>query len=147
MATYCSTGFRRKILGPNSFESIFNGGQIKIYSGPQPANADAAVTGELLGTITAPGGLRFVRSDHYVTNDPAQQWMLQGSANGEAGWGRLVAPDPDAGGADLLLPRIDFAIGLDGDEPGDFQMLLPTLSLSPTTSIAMSAWWFMLPPF
>lgn len=145
MATLCSTGFRRLILGPASFESIFNGGHINVYSGAQPDAADAAATGTLLAQIDASGGLQFARNDNYAMNDPAQTWTLAGSTTGTAGWGRLVAPGPDTG-ASTVLPRIDFAIGLDGGDPGDFQMLLPTLAITPSSSIVVSSWWFLLPP-
>ena len=145
MATLCSTGFRRLILGPASFESIFNGGQIRIYSGVQPDTADAPIAGSLLGTVTASGGLNFVRTDHYVTNAPAQSWVLNGSATGTAGWGRLVAAGADDGSGSASLPRIDFAIGLDG-EIGDYQMLLPNIAISPSASIVVASWWFLLPP-
>lgn len=145
MAVVCSTGFRRMLLGPASFESIFNGGQIRVYSDLQPVNADAPATGVLLGTVTASGGLKFVRTDHYAANDPMQSWVLNGSGSGIAGWGRLVAAGADDGSS-TTLPRIDFAIGLDDGSPGDFQMRLPSIAISPSTSIVVASWWFLLPP-
>lgn len=145
MATLCSTGFRRLILGPASFESIFNGGTIEIYAGAQPASADA-FAGVVLAEITAPGGLRFQRNDHYAFNEAGQPWTLNGVANGTAGWGRLLPASPDDGSVSTVLPRIDFAIGPDDDSPGDFQMRLPTVSIAPGTTITVASWWFLLPP-
>lgn len=143
MATLCSTELRRLILGPASFEAIFNGGLIQVRSGAQPNSADDAPTGTVLATISAAGGLRFQRSGHYVTNDVAQNWLLDGSATGTAGWARLMAM-PD--GTGTAVPCIDFAIGPDNDEPGDFQMRLPTIEITPSTSIVVASWWFVLPP-
>lgn len=139
MATLCSTRFRSLILGPSSFESIFNGGKIALYSGPQPAAADLPATGLLLAEINAPGGLQFARTDHYASNKPTQVWTLGGLNTGAAGWARLRRAVDDGS-------CIDFAVGLDDGSPGDFQMRLPTLSITPGTSIVVSSWWFLLPP-
>lgn len=156
MAVNCSTAFRTRLLGPSSFESIFNYGSIAVYSGAQPEHADLPPTGTLLGRITVGGGawspgsntngLRFHRSGIYAGNDVAQDWRLGGSANGTAGWFRLVANAADPGEASALHPRVDGAIGsLEGT--GDFQMRLPTLSITPSTAITIPTWWFLLPPF
>lgn len=48
-----STGVRHALLQSGGFTGIFNRGSINIYTGTQPVNADAAVTGTLLGTVTA----------------------------------------------------------------------------------------------
>lgn len=48
-----STGLRNHLAGGGSFKKAFQHGRIEIYTGSQPANADAAVTGTLLCTITA----------------------------------------------------------------------------------------------
>lgn len=144
MATLCSTEFRRRLLGPSSFESIFDGGIIQVYSGAQPSSADAPMTGTHLASIDCtPGGLKFQRSLHYATNDVAYPWVLTGVATGTAGWARLF-PVVDSGS--LAIACIDFAVGLDDDSPGDFQMRLPTLSITPSTTIAIASWWFLLPP-
>lgn len=139
MATLCSTRFRSLILGPSSFESIFNGGKIQVFSGLQPESADAEPTGLLLGEITASGGLQFARADHYATNKPTQRWVLGGLNTGIAGWARLQRAVQDNA-------RIDFAIGPDDGSMGDYQMRLPVTTLTPATSIVVSAWWFLLPP-
>lgn len=38
----------------NAFADLYDGGELKIYSGSQPATADTAPTGTLLVTITLP---------------------------------------------------------------------------------------------
>jgi len=52
MALKTSTGLRTKMLDTNSLKTLFALGFIKIYSGAVPANADAAITGTLLCTIS-----------------------------------------------------------------------------------------------
>lgn len=139
MATLCSTKFRALILGPASFESIFDGGKIQVFSGAQPANADQPASGVLLAEIAAPGGLKFSRAGHYATNKLDQGWRMQGLASGVAGWARLQRAVDDGS-------YIDFAIGPDDDSPGDYQMRLPGLAITSATTINVSSWWFLLPP-
>lgn len=156
MAVNSSTGFRAALLGPQAFDSIFRNGAIEIWTGAQPPDADSPALGQLLGRITLNGGpwqaggssngLRFVRNGQYVYKDPGQIWVLRGISVGRAGWFRLIGNAPDAGGVSLTSPRIDGAIGLDDDSPGDFQMRLPTLAITPDTSIEFGDWWYALPP-
>lgn len=56
MTVRLSTGARNGMAGRMGFAAMFNKGYINVYSGAQPANADAAATGTLLGTITASSG-------------------------------------------------------------------------------------------
>lgn len=56
MALRYSTAARNFQAGVGSFKDCFHNGRIEIYSGSQPATADAAVTGTLLCTITAASG-------------------------------------------------------------------------------------------
>ena len=56
MALRYSTGFRNHLAAGGSFKSAFQGGRIEIYTGTQPATADAAVTGTLLCTVTNNNG-------------------------------------------------------------------------------------------
>jgi hypothetical protein len=58
MTLRLSTAARDYINGAGSVKSAFQNGQIQIYSGSQPASADAAPTGTLLATITANSGAR-----------------------------------------------------------------------------------------
>lgn len=54
MTIKTSTGLRNKMLDTGSFKATFATAKIMIYSGAVPADADAAVTGALLATITGP---------------------------------------------------------------------------------------------
>lgn len=56
MTLKLSTGLVNALAQNRGFAGIFNRGSINIYSGAQPVNADAAVTGTLLGTVTASSG-------------------------------------------------------------------------------------------
>ncbi|HRN29253.1 MAG TPA: hypothetical protein PKZ27_02790 [Rhodocyclaceae bacterium] len=154
MTVNCSTGFRARILGSSSFESIFNGGCIEVYSGAQPMHADMEPSGALVGRITREGlawsngnptnGLLFSRDGHHVTNAPTQAWVLKGQSTGTAGWARLRAVS-DSGAMSSTTPRIDMALGpLEG--VGDYQVRLPTLALTASTTIPISSWWFVFPP-
>lgn len=44
------------LAGGAGFGQVFNRSRIEIYSGSQPATADAAITGTLLGTVTSSSG-------------------------------------------------------------------------------------------
>lgn len=154
MAVRISTGYADLILGNSSFAGIFLNGAIEIYSGAQPASADDAATGTLLGRITRDGGawspgspsngLQFTKEGRYVSKNAAHSWTLVGVATGTAGWCRLRGNATDVG-ASSTMPRIDGAVGLI-DTAGDYQLLLPTLSITTSSSIAITSWWYALPP-
>lgn len=56
MTIKLSTGLRNALAGTLGFAGAFNRCYMKIFTGAQPANADAAETGTLLGTVTASSG-------------------------------------------------------------------------------------------
>lgn len=56
MTIRLSTGLRNALTQGLGFAGAFNRCSINIYSGTQPVSADAAVTGTLLGTVTASSG-------------------------------------------------------------------------------------------
>jgi hypothetical protein len=161
MAARTSTGFVSALLGGTAFADIFLNGRIEIYSGAQPASADAAVTGTLLATVTrdggawaagAPGaGLRFSTNGRFATKDFDHNWVMTGIADGTAGWYRLRGNAADAGGVSLLLPRLDGAIGLppDPDVPdapfADVQLYLSDLLIAPGLQRAMPYFYYTIP--
>lgn len=129
MAIRLSTGLRDIILGNGtgdaSLKEALADGVIKIYSGSQPANADTAVSGTHLVTITVgsaaftPGspaaGLEFDAADGgEITKAAAETWSGVGLADGTAGWFRFYANATDAGSSSTTLPRIDGSIGTSG---------------------------------
>lgn len=56
MTIKLSTGLRNAMAAGLGLGGVFNRGYMKIFSGSQPSNADAAETGTLLGTVTSSSG-------------------------------------------------------------------------------------------
>lgn len=154
MTVLLSTGYCTEIFGPKSFDDIFKYSSIEIYSGTQPATADAAPTGTLLGRITRDGGvwtpgveangLQFVRSGRYVLKPSNHVWTLTGIAAGVAGWCRLRTNNNESGVTDLVSPRIDGAVGLEGADAT--QLFLQSLDISPGLLININHLWLAEPP-
>ena len=117
-------------LKGGSLKDIFKDGVMEIYTGTQPATADAAKSGTLLlrisrdsGAMVAgavANGLEFgVASAGAIAKDSTEVWSDVGLADGVAGWFRLYQNATDAGGADtapFLYPRIDGAVATAGAE-------------------------------
>lgn len=118
-----STGLRNNLCGPLGFAGSFANGVIEIYTGTQPASANNAVTGTLLGTVTLAGGaftpgsptngLTFAAaSDGSVSKSGV--WSFVGIAAGTAGWFRLKANAVDTGLLSTTAVRMDGNIGTSG---------------------------------
>lgn len=56
MTLRISAGARNYALHAGSLKNVYQGGKLKIYTGTQPATAEAAPTGTLLVTVTAASG-------------------------------------------------------------------------------------------
>lgn len=56
MTIKLSTGLRNAMASGVGLGAAFHRGYLKIFSGSQPSNADAAETGTLLGTVTSSSG-------------------------------------------------------------------------------------------
>lgn len=155
MAVNSSTGFAAMILGPHAFDAIFQDGCIQVYSGPPPINADAPVQGSLIGRITSNGGawtagsptngLRWSRQGRTVSKSLAQRWVLVGLGSGTAGWFRILPNTPDSGALDLNAPRIDGVVAV-SDAMVDAQLRLPSVDITPSTSIEIPSFIYALPP-
>ena len=155
MSVQMSTGFRTAMIGPQALETILQDAVIHCYSGPQPANADAAVAGTLLGSITRDGGpfvpgsptngLRFNRTGISLLNRTDQQWRFTGIATGTIGWCRLCANAPDDGLASAVAIRMDGAAGLP-DSTGDVQFRFASLAVTGTTVIDVPGFMLAFPP-
>ena len=124
-----STGLRTALVGTGGgLSTIFANGIIEIYSGAQPANADAAVTGTLLGRVTlasgaftpgtATNGLTWAAAANGVASKTGV-WSFNGIADGTAGWFRFKGNGADAGALSTTLPRMDGSIASSG---GDLQI-------------------------
>ena len=100
MTVRLSTKVRDNLAGTTGFAATFANGVIDIYSGTQPATADAAVTGTLLGRVTlnsgafaagtATNGLTFAAATGGAVSKTGV-WSFNGVAVGTAGWFRLKA--------------------------------------------------------
>jgi hypothetical protein len=153
MATNMSTGFRARILGAESFDDILGGGCVKVFTGAQPASADAPEQGTLLGLVTLNGlpwttadttnGLHWLRTGTFMGIPSSAAWRLLGNAAGNAGWFRIVGPSADAGGTSATAPRIDGSIGVTAT-PGD--MTWGSVAVLASNSYAITSLFFVLPP-
>ena len=106
-----------------SFATTFANGIIEIRTGSQPASADAAATGTLLGTVTlssgeftpgtATNGLTFGAAASGAVSKTGV-WSFAGIAAGTAGWFRLKANALDNDTLSTALPRVDGSIATSG---------------------------------
>lgn len=123
MTIRLSTRLRDNLAGTTGFATTFANGVVEIYTGSQPASADAAVTGTLLGTVTlnsgafTPGsptnGLTFAAASGGSVSKSGV-WSFNGVAVGTAGWFRLKGNATDAGGVSTVLPRLDGSVAVSG---------------------------------
>ena len=129
MAARYSEGLLNKLLGEqgveagaNGMKGIFKDAVIDVYTGGQPATANAAPTGTFLGRVTlnagaftegvATNGLEFdPPSAGELLKAAAETWQLKGVAAGVAGWFRLRGNAVDDGSLSTTLPRLDGSVG------------------------------------
>lgn len=135
MALHFSTGLKNQLFGAIrgavTTTASLEHGCIYIYSGSQPATADAAATGTLLmkATVssgafvhgTATNGLDFAApAAGVMTKDSGEVWSgvgLAGAGTGTtAGWFRHCGNPDDNQGVSTTLPRIDGRISTSGAE-------------------------------
>ena len=116
-----STGAWAAWLCTGSFQDIFANGVMEIYSGVQPANADAVETGDKLAIITVSGGaftpgsptngLNFGdTTDATLSQASGEDWKGDFIEEGTMGWFRFYAND-HATGASTSAIRFDGSVG------------------------------------
>lgn len=143
MALQLSTGLRNGMLAGTGFSEAFANGVMYVYSGPQPINADAAVTGTLLGIVTKGGGafsfgsptngLNFLAPVNGVVSKDANVWQMTGLApGGTAGWFRLMGNAADALGSSPVSPRLDGSVAQAG---GDLNLSSTQIAVGAPTTI------------
>jgi hypothetical protein len=124
MAFKASTGLRDDMLDTGSLKGILDGGFIKIYSGPEPADADAAIgsggTNVLLCTVSVSGGggglnLDTAAVSGAITKALAEVWKGTNAASGTASFYRHVTAADD-GASSTTQQRIQGSIGTSGKE-------------------------------
>ncbi len=109
MAIKSSTGLAAYMMVTGSARDAFTGGLIKVYSGAEPATADAAVSGSLLWTISIDGdgtGLVFEATavGRALVKEEDDTWGGATTA-GTASYWRLVASG-DTGASSTTEKRI-----------------------------------------
>lgn len=140
MTLQVSNGFKALILGPRSFESIFNGGAIAIYTGDRPDTADDQVPGGavLLGHVTLnalpwsalsqANGLTYARQGPFVSKPVGPTWAINPVAPGLATWFRVLGNLPDDGSLSFDLPRIDGDVSV-SNPAAEMRLLNPVLQV------------------
>lgn len=156
MALQVSNGFKSLILGPNSFESIFNGGVISVYTGTRPNFAEDPIPplAPLLGRFTLNGlpwqnglptnGLIWVRDGSQVLKSPNALWQMTPVANGLATWFRITGPQFDDGDLNFDAPRIDGTISPESALGTDMRLLNPVIAVG--QPVRLDYFLFTLPP-
>ena len=120
-----STGLRTGMLNATGLQEALANGKLKLFSGPQPATADAAEQGTLLceGTLaggtfvhgTSTNGINFgTATSAVIDKAAAETWSGTADASGVIGWFRLVGNPSDAGASSTTLARIDGNVGTSG---------------------------------
>jgi len=146
MTLRLSTGLRNNLAGPTGFAATFANGVIDIYSGTQPATADAAATGTLLGTVTlnsgtftpgtATNGLTFAVATNGAVSKTGV-WSFNGVAAGTAGWFRLKGNAVDTGEASPFVPRLDGSIAVSG---ADMNLSNISIAIGAPTTVDTFIW-------
>ena len=118
-----STGLRNNLAGSTGLAASLANGVIEIRTGTQPASADNAASGTLLGTMTlasgafTPGsptnGLTFAAASGGSVSKTGT-WSFVGVAQGTAGWFRFKGNAVDAGGSSDTAIRMDGSCGSSG---------------------------------
>jgi hypothetical protein len=150
MTIKLSTGLVNAMMGTVGFKGAFANGVIELRSGNQPATADSAATGTLLGIITLNGGaftagvatngLNFdAPVDGKVTKPLLDAWSYTGLANGTIGHARVKQNGVDDGSASTTASRMDLSCGASGAD-----MIMDTAVLIATPA-AVDKFEFTLP--
>lgn len=146
MAERFSTGLRNNVLrsGGDSFADTLANGIFRVFTGSQPATADAVETGTLLGSFTiengaftpgiATNGINFdVSTGGVLAKKTTETWRCVTVAAGTAGWGRFYANDM-ATGASTTAKRFDISISVTGGA-GDVQFANVTWGSGATVTL------------
>ena len=114
-----STGLRNYMLDTGSCKAGLALAVLRIYTGAEPATADAAVTGTLLAEFTVSGGGTGLSlgpsASGGVLSKAAETWQDSSCNNsGTAGYARLVVLASDTGALSTSERRLQLSVGLAG---------------------------------
>lgn len=120
MSLKLSTGLRNKLLDTGSLKATFAASFVKIYSGAAPADADAAVTGTLLCTISISSGgtgvnMAAAAAAGVLQKLASETWSGVNAATGTAGYYRHVAAG-DTGALSTTEARMQGLVSTAGAE-------------------------------
>ncbi|WP_206677974.1 hypothetical protein [Pseudomonas sp. OTU750018] len=119
MSLKLSTAIRAAMLATGSLRSALASGEIRIYSGPEPASVDSAISPSNLLLVTirtdVDGGLTFEAAapGGTLTKNLSEIWQGTVVAAGAATFYRFVLPS-DTGVASTTAPRIQGNVGIVG---------------------------------
>lgn len=152
MTLRSSSGIRNGVANVGSYISLLADCVIEIRSGSQPASADDAASGTLLGTVTLNGdaftpgsptnGLNFELSSTtagQIQKPSGDTWRMTGLANGTAGHFRVKANAADAGGSSTTAIRMDGSIGTSGAD-----LIFSTLTVATGAPISIDRFELLL---
>lgn len=122
MTIRLSTAVRASLMTYTGLQALMQYGVIELYTGAQPNSADDAPTGVRVASITRDGlpfahgvttaGL-FVASVEPGVLTKSGRWVVNGHAEGVAGWWRWKWNKYDNNVSTETIPRIDGAVGSD----------------------------------
>jgi hypothetical protein len=150
MSIQLSTGLRTRLMGPEAFLDILPTCTIRVFTGLQPATADLAQQGQLLGEVTLNGdagasaALKLERSGYMIVKPSQARWLMRAKASGVAGWFRCCLPS-DAGASNTTAPRLDGAI-IKADANAVAQMIWQDTSVIAGRYYPVDYFLFGLPP-
>lgn len=146
MAVRLSTALVEDLMDTAPFKTAMNLCFIDIYSGTQPANANAAATGTLLVTISnnsTATGLTWgpTSTNGAISKTAAETWSGTAVATGSAGWFRIrLTGDASALDSGSTYKRVDGSISTSGAD-----MNLGALTVTSGAPFIMSSASFTLP--
>lgn len=146
MTIRLSTALRTNLAGATGFGATFANGIIEIRTGAQPATADAAATGTLLGTVTlasgafvpgvATNGLTFAAAAAGAISKTGT-WSFVGIAAGTAGWFRFKGNALDNDAISTTLPRLDGSVATSG---ADLNLSNIAIAIGAPTTVDTFTW-------
>jgi len=140
MATRLSTGLQNTSLD-NGLGPAFDGGnaRINIYTGTQPASANDAATGTLLGTLTPSSDVFGNASNGTITANSISS-DTSADASGTPGWARVYRTTDTAPGsaANTTDRRLDLAAGPRTSLSGAINNSVTTITVASTQGFANS---------
>lgn len=118
-----STGLRNHMLAVGSAKAALDGGFIRVYEGPEPASADAAIDPlihKLLVTIYSDGtaaglALAATAADGFIEKSSTETWSGTVAETGVAKFFRHVGPT-DTGALSTTQPRLQGTVARAGAE-------------------------------